>query len=151
MTITCTVNHTGITVRDLDRSIAMFCELFGFEMLDRSPRDPAIISAVTGVNGAEVDIAYVGKGGKRFELLAYSAPADAADLRPRPHDLGSLHIALNVEDMDAALEKALSWPLEHVGQEVQIDSGPNKGGRIIYLRTPEEGLIIELIQLPKQG
>lgn len=142
------VNHTGITVRDLDRAVAMFCELFGFELLDRSPRDPAIISAVTGVAGAEIDIAYVRNGDARLELLAYSAPDDAADLRPRPHDLGSLHIALNVPDMDAILAQALAWPLEKVGEEVRIDAGPNTGARIIYLRTPEEGLIVELIQLP---
>lgn len=143
-----TVNHTGITVKDLDRSIAMFCELFGFEQIDRSSRDPAIISTVTGVAGAEVDIAYVRNGAARLELLAYSAPADAADLRPRPHDLGSLHLALNVTDMDALLERALAWPLVPVGKEVRIDAGPNEGARIIYLSTPEEGLIIELIQLP---
>lgn len=141
-----TVNHTGITVRDLDRSIAMFCDLFGFELINRAPRDPAIISAVTGVQGAEVDIAYVRNGAVSLELLAYSAPNGAADLRPRPHDLGSLHLAINVPDIDTTLDRARAWPLEQVGQEVRIDAGPNEGSRIIYMRTPEEGLIVELIQ-----
>jgi hypothetical protein len=56
---------------------------------------------------------------------------------------------MNVENMDSALKKALSWALEIVGKEVQIDAGPNAGGRIIYIRNPEDGLIIEMIQKPK--
>ncbi|SLN73680.1 VOC family protein [Roseisalinus antarcticus] len=144
-----TFNHTGITVKDLDRSEAMFRDLFGFETFSRAPRDPAIISAVTGVRGAEVEVIYMRNGPARLELLCYSAPGDVARYVPRPCDLGSLHVAMNVDDMDTALERALAWPLEIVGTEVQIDDGPNKGGRIIYMRSPEEGLIIEMIQLPE--
>lgn len=141
-----TFNHTGITVRDLDRAEAMFRDLFGFETFSRAPRDPAIISAVTGVAGAEVEVIYMQNGAARLELLAYSAPGDRADHRPRPCDLGSLHIALNVADFDAAVARARDWPLDMVGAPVQIDAGPNKGLRIVYMRTPEEGLIIELIE-----
>lgn len=144
-----TVNHTGITVFDLDRSEAMFRELFGFESFSRASRDPAIISRVTGVPGAEVEIVYMRNGPVAIELLCYSAPGDREDYRPRPCDLGSLHMALNVEDMDAAMEKALAWPLEIVGEEVVIDAGPNTGSRIVYMRNPEDGLILEMIQKPK--
>ena len=95
-----TVNHTGITVHDLDRSEAMFRDLFGFESFSRASRDPAIISRVTGVPGAQVEIVYMRNGATNIELLCYSAPDDRQDYRPRPCDLGSLHIAVNVEDMD---------------------------------------------------
>jgi|TARA_B110000971_G_scaffold164594_1_gene168469 catechol 2,3-dioxygenase-like lactoylglutathione lyase family enzyme len=143
-----TVNHTGITVKNLDRSEAMFRDLFGFKTFSRASRDPAIISAVTGVDGAEVEIVYMRNGAVDIELLCYSAPTRRHDHRPRPCDLGSLHIAMNVEDMDLALKNALSWPLEIIGKEVQIDAGPNTGARIIYMRNPEDGLIIEMIQRP---
>ncbi|WP_372922545.1 VOC family protein [Roseovarius sp.] len=144
--MTVTFNHTGITVRDLDRAEAMFRELFGFETFSRAPRDPAIISAVIGVDGAEVEVIYMQNGHARLELLAYSSPADRDDYRPRPCDLGSLHVALNVSDFDAAIARAQAWPLEMVGAPVQIDAGPNKGLRIVYMRSPEEGLIMELIE-----
>lgn len=144
-----TVNHTGITVKDLARSEAMFRDLFGFETFSHASRDPAIISAVTGVPGAEVDIVYMRNGAVNIELLCYSAPVERNDFRPRPCDLGSLHMAMNVDDMDAAIEKALAWPMEIVGKEIQIDAGPNIGARIIYMRNPEDGLIVEMIQKPK--
>lgn len=55
-------------------------------------------------------------------------------------------MALNVEDMDEALEKARAWPLEMVGEKVIIDAGPNTGSQIVYMRNPEDGLILEMIQ-----
>ncbi|AGI72486.1 putative glyoxylase family protein [Octadecabacter arcticus 238] len=149
--MTVIVNHTGITVKNLDRAESMFRDLFGFSTISRAPRDPAIIEAVIGVPGAEVEIVYMQNGPARIELLAYSAPNDRKDYRPRPVDLGSLHMAVNVTDMDEIAEKALAWPMDRVGHEVRIDAGPNEGARIAYFRTPEEGLIIELIQLPEGG
>ncbi|MFP6690913.1 MAG: VOC family protein, partial [Alphaproteobacteria bacterium] len=32
-------NHTSFTVSDLDRSLAYFCDVLGFGLLNRSPRD----------------------------------------------------------------------------------------------------------------
>ncbi len=141
-----TVNHTGITVHNLDRAVAMFADLFEFEQFSRAPRDPAIITAVTGVQGAEVEIAYMRNGSTSIELLCYAAPADRADFRPRPCDLGSLHMAVNVTEMDAMLARARAWPLEQVGAVIVIDQGPNTGSRIVYMRSPEDGLIIEMIE-----
>ena len=144
-----TFNHTGITVHDLDRSEAMFRELFGFERISRAPRDPAIISRVVGIAGAKVEVTYMQLGETRLELLQYSGPDDRKDYRPRPCDLGSLHIAVNVDDIEEAVGRARQWPLEQMGDIVEIDAGPNKGLRIVYMRNPDDGLIIELIQMRK--
>ncbi len=141
-----TVNHTGITVHNLDRAVAMFSDLFGFKLFSRAPRDPAIIAAVTSVAGAEVEIAYMRNGSTSIELLCYSSPSDRQDFRPRPCDTGSLHMAMNVTEMDMMLEKARAWPMDQVGDVIVIDQGPNTGSRIVYMRSPEEGLIIEMIE-----
>lgn len=141
-----TVNHTGITVKDLDGAEALFRDLFDFETYSRASRDPAIISAVTGVPGAKVEIVYMRNGAANIELLCYSSPNDRLDYRPRPVDLGSLHIAVNVTEMDEMLQKARAWPMEQVGDLIVIDQGPNTGSRIVYFRTPDEGLIIEMIE-----
>ena len=144
-----TFNHTGITVQDLDRSEAMFRDLFGFETISRAPRDPAIISRVVGIAGAKVEVTYMQLGETRLELLQYSGPDDRKDYRPRPCDLGSLHIAVNVDDIEEAAKRARQWPMEQMGDIVEIDAGPNKGLRIVYMRNPDDGLIIELIQMRK--
>ena len=47
-------NHTSFTVSDLDRSVAFFCEALGFTLLNKSPRDPAAIRRITGIEGADI-------------------------------------------------------------------------------------------------
>lgn len=141
-----TVNHTGITVADLDHSEAMFRDLLGFDTISRAPRDPAVISRVIGVSGAAVEVAYLRNGPATVELLCYSSPTERGDLRPRPCDLGSLHMAFDVDDLDAIVRKSGHWSLEMVGKIAVVNAGPNKGARIVYMRDPRDGLVLEFIQ-----
>lgn len=146
--MTVTLNHTGITVGDLDSAVALFTDLFEFEVISRAPRDPDLISRVIGVPGARVEIAYMrNSGGGTVELLAYSGPDDRRAYAPRACDLGSLHLGFNVTDIDAALAKASKHGVELMGEVIVIDAGPNRGARIAYLRN-SEGLVLELIQAP---
>lgn len=143
-----TLNHTGITVGDLDAAVRLFEDVFGFQVVSRAPRDPDIISRVIGVPGAQVEIAYMrNDSGATVELLAYSSPEDRRTYKPRPCDIGSLHLGFNVDDIDAVLAKLHRHNAELMRDVVVIDAGPNKGSRIAYLRNPE-GLVLELIQAP---
>lgn len=143
-----TVNHTGITVANLDHSEAMFQELLGFVTISRAPRDPAVISRVIGVDGAMVEVAYLRNGTATIELLCYSSPAGRGDFRPRPCDLGSLHMAFNVDDLNAIVMKSRDWSLEMMGEIAVVNAGPNKGARIVYMRDRRDGLVLEFIQKP---
>ncbi len=149
--MTITVNHTGITVADLDHSEAMFQQFFGFETLSRASRDPLMISSVTGVPNARVEVAYMRNGAATIELLCYAAPEDRADFRPRPCDLGSLHLGFNVANLDHAMTEATKWSLQLMGEIAVVNAGPNKGARIVYLRDPRDGLILELIEPAPSG
>ena len=65
-------NHTSFTVSDLDRTVAFFVEALGFELISRAPRDPDIISRITGVEGADIEVA------RAHIVLADSADMHAA-------------------------------------------------------------------------
>ncbi len=52
-------NHTSFTVSDLDRSVAFFRDALGFEVTSKAPRDPQVVSKITGIEGTEMMIAYV--------------------------------------------------------------------------------------------
>ena len=65
--------HVGLTVGDLDRMVAFFTEMLGFELKARlQPIDPGAVAGITGIGSAVVaEIAYVAKGDTTFELLQY--------------------------------------------------------------------------------
>ncbi len=96
-------NHTSFTVSNLDRSIAFFTEVLGFELLNRAPRDPKLIEVITGVPGADIEVAYIQGPGHRLELIQYHAPAERRQVESRPCDTGFAHVAYDVDDAAAAV------------------------------------------------
>jgi catechol 2,3-dioxygenase-like lactoylglutathione lyase family enzyme len=141
-------NHTSFTVSSLDRTVEFFVKAMGFELISRAPRNPAIISRITGVEGADIDVAYIQGPGHRLELIQYRAPDARGRVRSLPCDTGFAHIAFDVDDIDAAITVSAAHGVTPIGDPVAIDQGPNKGGRVVYLRDPDD-VTIEFIEKPR--
>jgi catechol 2,3-dioxygenase-like lactoylglutathione lyase family enzyme len=137
-------NHTSFTVASLDRAIPFFCDLLGFELLSRAPRGRALIERMTSIPGADVEIAFVRGPDHTIELIEYKAPADRAASKARLCDAGAAHIALNVDDVSAAVDAAGAHEYQPVGEIIVIDDGPNRGRRVVYLKGPD-GIVVEFI------
>lgn len=140
-------NHTSFTVSSLDRTIGFFRDGLGFQLLNRAPRDPKIVSKITGVEGADMEIAFLRGPGCTVELIEYRAPASRGRVEARPCDAGFAHMAFDVDDIDAAIAEAKKHRVEPVAAPVPINDGPNKGRRVVYLRDPD-GVTIEFIEIP---
>lgn len=139
-------NHTSFTVSDLDRSIEFFRDCFGFKLESKAPRDPKLVSHITGVEGANVVTAYLRGPGHVLELIQYRAPAVRGKVWARPCDTGFAHIALDVDNMEEAVKKAAGFEVKAVASPCEIDAGPNKGRKIVYLRD-WDGVTVELIEI----
>lgn len=140
-------NHTGVIVTDLDRAVGFFRDLLGFEELSRALRDPALIGRMTGLPAPKVEIVYLQGPGHRVELIRYATNGNRDLEQPRVYDDGSAHIAIDVDDVDAAVEGAAAHGLERIGEIIAIDQGPNRGRKVVYLQSAY-GLLIEFIQAP---
>lgn len=142
-------NHTSFTVSDLDRSVAFFCGVLGFELLNRSGRDPEFIARVVDIPGADIEVAYIQAPGHRLELIQYLAPAERARVAARPCDTGFAHVAFDVDDIDATIAAAQRVGVEPMGAPQTVNAGPNKGARVVYTRDVD-GITIEFIQKPRR-
>src|SRR5205085_3878089 len=69
-------DHTGITVSNLERSLAFWRDVLGFELSHRSHQTGELAAEITGVPGVEILIAVVKAPGHKIELLEYRAPQD---------------------------------------------------------------------------
>ena len=141
------VDHTGITVTDINRSIAFWQDVLGFEVSHRVRHEGALASEVTGVPGAEISIAVLKAPGHRIEVLQYHAPPERTRAHARPCDVGSVHVALMVDNLDAALEMIARSGWNAAGKPQTLVEGPNAGRRVIYVRDPD-GTTVELMQPP---
>jgi glyoxylase I family protein len=143
-------DHTGFTVANIERSLVFWQDVLGFELSHRAHHTGDLASEVTGVPGAEISIAVLKSPGHRIELLEYHAPPDRKRVHLRPCDVGSVHIALTVDNLDSVLSTIAGSDWRAVGKPQVLKTGPNAGKRVIYVRDPD-GTTIEFMQPPPQS
>lgn len=141
------VNHTGFTVDDLDEAVQFFQDTLGFELVSRAPRDPVKTAQLTGVAGVKLECAYLRHHDSSIEIVEFRDVADQKRMRLRPVDSGSCHLALRVDDIEAAVARCRVAGGSVVGEIITVDAGPNAGNRIAYFATAC-GIVLELIETP---
>ena len=140
------VDHTGITVSSLQRSLDFWVRVLGFQYLytwefENSP----FIEDLVGVKGASMVLAMVQGYGHQIELIEYQSPADRTTLKPRSCDVGSVHIAMYVDDIDALIDRAEEAGWHPVAPPPRIEGGDRHGWKLAYIRDPD-GVTLELLQ-----
>jgi glyoxylase I family protein len=142
-------DHTGITVSNLERSLAFWRDVLGFELSHTAHQTGEMAKEITGVADAEIKLAVVkAPGGHKIELLEYLAPADRGHGHLQPCDIGHVHVALVVEDLDAVLQRISVSGWKAAGKPQILKAGPNAGKRVIYVRDPD-GTTVEFMEPPK--
>lgn len=143
-------DHTGITVSSLERSLTFWRDVLGFEYSHTAHQTGEMAEEITGVKGAELKLAVVkAPNGHKIELLEYLAPADRRkDASLRPCDVGHVHVALVVENLEPLLQRIAASGWKAAGTPQALTTGPNAGKRVVYVRDPD-GTTIELMQMSK--
>jgi catechol 2,3-dioxygenase-like lactoylglutathione lyase family enzyme len=143
-------DHTGITVSNLEKSLGFWRDVLGFEFSHTAHQTGEMAEQITGVKGAELKLAVLkAPGGHKIELLQYLAP-DRKLANLRPCDVGFVHVALLVDDLDAMLKNIADSGWKSAGKPQTLKKGPNAGRRVVYVRDPD-GTTIELMQPPYQS
>jgi catechol 2,3-dioxygenase-like lactoylglutathione lyase family enzyme len=135
------VSHVGIYVSDIDRSVAFYRRVFGFEVLfDEKIEGPAL-ERITGVRGAGGRAVGGRIGDVRVELLHLdTVPAVA-----RPPGLGLSVLSLEVADADAAHAAVL-----RLGERCDTPVVEHYGTRMFFVSDPD-GQRIELVEYVRGG
>lgn len=134
------VHHTGITVSDLDRSVA-FYERLGFEVAERIEEEGEEVERGVGVPGAKLRVATLEGPNSRLELIEYLKPSNG----PAPHPnngIGAAHVCLEVEDVDAAVAELREQGIEFLTEPITHEAGI----RWVYAKDPD-GITAELLQV----
>jgi catechol 2,3-dioxygenase-like lactoylglutathione lyase family enzyme len=136
-------DHVGVVVEDLAAAAAFFHAL-GFEGEDGMVVEGDAVDGINGLDGVRAEILMVSApdGSGTLELVKYHAPADGGRPQAAPANRpGYRHIAIEVEGLDAIVERLKAGGFDTVG-EVR-DYGDS--WRLCYVRGPE-GVIVELAQ-----
>jgi catechol 2,3-dioxygenase-like lactoylglutathione lyase family enzyme len=142
------VDHTGITVSSLEQALNFWVGVLGFEHLYTTdyPNSP-LLEGIVGVPGASMRLAMVRGPGHDIELLEYFSPNGRQVLQPRSCDIGSIHIAFLVRDIEGLLQTIAEHGWHLPGSLQTVTDGDRKGLKLAYVRGPD-GVTVEFLQMP---
>ncbi|WP_166365664.1 VOC family protein [Pseudomonas akapageensis] len=142
-------DHTGFTVASLADSLHFWTEVLGFKHLYTSEYGSGeFLDNLVGVKGASLTLAMVeAPGGHLVELLEYHNPDDREWMQPRSCDVGSVHLAFTVSDLDGLLNRVEAAGWHRLGAPQTVESGERAGLKLAYARGPD-GVTLESLQWP---
>lgn len=139
-------HHVGLQVADLERSLAFYHGILGFELVFRWNPQAPYIGELVGYPSVDLHAAILRPPNSDvfLELLEYRdverTPVDTATANP-----GTAHIAFFVDDLDTLYAELREKGVASVSAPVTPTIGPNEGGRAVYMKDPD-GIRVELIQ-----
>jgi catechol 2,3-dioxygenase-like lactoylglutathione lyase family enzyme len=142
------VHHVGITVRDLEESLAWYEQTFGVQREFVAHGSGPDLSSAVGVPDAELRFAFLRFGSCVIELLCYDNPREDTFSRSNA-DVGSAHVCIDVPDLQAAYDDLSSRGVEFLAPPLPIDDGPLEGCSFVYFRDPN-GVTLELLETPTE-
>ncbi len=147
------VVSVGMTVSDLDRSVAFFTNVLDFRKAGETVEAAGTeYEHLTGVFGARARIATVCLGTECLELTDFIAPEGRTiPGDSRSNDRWFQHVAIVVSDMERSYARLLAAGVEHVSTAPQRlpDWNPNAGGIVAFYFRDADGHNLELIWYPE--
>jgi len=141
------LHHVAISVPDLERAAAFYCDVLGFKEVSSGSWDGDFpkADAATGLTGTAASMKMLHTGNAYIELWQYTRPHPGTKRQNYPpSDHGFAHIALQVTDIEKEYERLLNGGMTFVGPPVAFDGG----SAAVYGRDPF-GNIIEIYQVPE--
>jgi catechol 2,3-dioxygenase-like lactoylglutathione lyase family enzyme len=145
------LDHVGFTVPDLDEATRFLVDVIGCDLLySLGPfkDDGNWMAEHLNVHPRATvpENRFFRCGGQAiFEVFAYTAPDQRLQV-PRNSDVGGHHIALYVDDIDAAVSHLQSSGVIVLGTPT-ASAGPHEGQRWVYFLAPW-GMQFELVSYP---
>ena len=127
------VDHIGIAVADLEEALKLYTETFGLEL-----------QGTEVVEEQKVKVAFLPIGDTEIELLESTDPEGPIAKFIEKRGQGIQHIALRVDDIDAALDKMRAVGIRLFDEKPRYGAG---GARIAFLHPKATGgVLIELCE-----
>ena len=145
------LDHIGFTVPDLEAAHTWLVDVLGCEyMYSLGPfqADDGWMAEHLNVDPRAVmrQLRFFRCGGQAvFEVFQYEAPQQSPDV-PRNSDVGGHHIALYVDDLDAAVAYLRESRVTVLGDPT-TSRGASEGQRWVYFLSPW-GMQFELVSYP---
>jgi catechol 2,3-dioxygenase-like lactoylglutathione lyase family enzyme len=139
------LHHIGIPVRNLERSLVWYGELFGLTPDFVQIAEGPAVSEIVQLDDVRLRFAFIQLPNALLEFLEYDRPV-GSDFDRRNCDVGAIHVCLEVDDIDRVFGLLTDWGIAFSTAPIP-QSGAIEGHVICYFRDPD-GIQLELWQRP---
>ena len=135
--------HTGIIVKDMEKSLFFYRDILGLELIQDFYDDSDYINEITGTKNAKVHmIKLCALDGTVIEILEYENYP--SELIPHEiHNVGICHIALRVEDASYAYERLVENNIKVLSKPILSSE---KIAKVFFCIDPNN-VRIELVEM----
>jgi catechol 2,3-dioxygenase-like lactoylglutathione lyase family enzyme len=141
------MNHVGLSVADLSRSLTFYRDLLGMELVVQTTFEGEKYATILGLQRPRGKVALLRLGSLQIELFEFEDPPPTPSARHRPVcDHGITHFCLQVTNLEQEYRRLAAAgvafhcaPINFFGQATAT-----------YGRDPD-GNAFELIELPEPG
>lgn len=147
---------TALTVSDLQRSLAFYCDLLGFQVAARLPPDAererwdSYHREVSGIEDAVIHVVYLQTpdGQSHLELIEYASPRLRASGRRSLAEPGSTIVALATSDSAGAVARLREAGVEVLSNPVPYETDSGERSLTTYLFDPDGNALCLFESLP---
>lgn len=138
------IRHTGLVVADLELALHFWCDVLGFTVAKKMEESGPHIDAMMGLSAVRLTTAKLAApDGNLVELLHFHSHPDRPAWQGMPFSTGFTHIALTVDDLDAACRKLGDAGVSFAAPP---QYSPDGYAKVTYGRGPE-GVLLELVEV----
>jgi catechol 2,3-dioxygenase-like lactoylglutathione lyase family enzyme len=143
------LNHVGLTVSDIGRSLAFWRDLLGCAEIGRGIVEWDHLDRLVAIDATRIEWVELQFGdGQRIELQQYHRPPGAPVPNGAENEPGRSHVGLQVEALDQLFDRLRAAGVRsRSARPVTLERGSYAGWRAVYVLDPD-GYGIELMESP---
>ncbi len=142
------LDHVSVTVSDMNRSLAFYCDMLGLKEVERHHLEGDTISNMAGKPGVIMEVVRLiapETPGVMLDLQQYVAPEGKVS-DAQLGDVAHSHLCFGVPDVWAAYQDLKAKGVEFISDPVSFDLDWGVV-YVVFFKDPD-GFILELMQVP---
>lgn len=142
------VNHIGIGVRDMDKSMSFYKDILGFkeEVIGYTAKMDLMAPMLPSPTPTmKVKIITNHYKGAWIEAYQYVKPYEPSIAIPRWGDIGHMEFAINVSNIEKAYEQLQKKGVHFISPPQTVDLPPSGEWKYVYMVDPD-GFLVSLVE-----
>ena len=138
------IRHTGIVVKDLDKSLQFFVDLLGFKVLKKVDETGKFIDKILNLKNAELVTAKLkAPDGNVLEILKFQNYSSKYKYPKKIYSMGYTHMSFTVRDITHTY-KILKKKKYKLFSKPEVS--PDKKVKVMFCRGPEN-IYLEFVEI----